>query len=209
MGRVFLSICAHVVIFDNRSQGWRLTPALLPGGFNGWPHDAAGRNAAHVVRLLEFVGETVAIRAGRTAYDKTLLFARPAGGQVPRSVRRKLRRRGGPCGASGRSKSGRGYVTVFCRGTITEFARLWTLLPLRPSGADAAQGPPGVRPRARAISGIRLPKDTDASETPPFPQLPASAPNGRTGHLAPDQEGCTDRGASTVNPPSVTALNTD
>jgi hypothetical protein len=51
-----------------------------------WPHDAAGWNAAHIVHLLEFVGETVAIRAGRTAHDTTVLFARSAGGQVPGAV---------------------------------------------------------------------------------------------------------------------------
>ena len=68
---------------------------------------------------------------------------------------------------------------------VQKWARWWTLLPLRPSGQTPHRG---LQVSGRAlvqISGIRLPEDTDASETSPFLQLPVPAPNGR---LGPGQE---------------------
>ena len=56
------------------------------GHLSAWPHDACGWRAGQLVRLLEFAGERVAIRAGRAALDVTVFFPRAAGGQVPRAV---------------------------------------------------------------------------------------------------------------------------
>ena len=52
-----------------------------------WPHDAARWNARHLVRLLEFAGERVAVWAGWAALDVTImLLPGAADREMPRGI---------------------------------------------------------------------------------------------------------------------------